>query len=363
MQTTEKELKIMLNNCLAGKRLDLSEYIDIYDRAEFFDLAFLANEFRKKRHPDSDPVTFVVDRNVNYTNICVCKCKFCAFHRNSDDHDAYVLSYNEIYSKVKELMLAGGTQLLLQGGLNPDISMEYYINLLSSLRKEFPALTIHAFSPPEISFIAAQNRISAGELLVKFKLAGLSSIPGGGAEILCDDIRSKLSPSKISAERWLQIMKIAHNLNIPSTATMMAGSIEAKEHIISHLIKIRDLQDKTNGFKAFIPWSFYSNNTVIKSSKIFTAYDYLKLVAISRIILDNIDNIQASWPTQGINVAQAALFSGANDFGGTMMEENVLSSTGLKIQSSLDKIITAIKATKRLPAQRLTDYTILKTFK
>lgn len=348
-----------LKKILNGERLNESDYLSLYTDTPLLQLGYLANLLRQKKYPDSSPITFVIDRNINYTNICVCKCKFCAFHKDSGDPDGYVLEYDEIKQKISELIKYKGTQLLLQGGLNPDINLDYYINLLINLRKDFPNLTIHAFSPPEIDFISQNNNINIEELLTTLKKAGLNSIPGGGAEILSDDIRYQLSPKKISSTRWLNIMEIAHNLNIKSTATLMAGSIETPEHIINHLLKIRDLQDRTNGFTAFISWSFQHFKTDVNPKKIFTGQDYLRLVAISRIVLDNIDNIQVSWPTQGIKVAQLGLNFGANDFGGTMLEENVISSTGLKINFSIDEIIKAIKAINRNPCQRTTSYELI----
>lgn len=348
-----------IKKILNGERLNESDYLSLYTNTSLLELGYIANLLRKKKHPDNSPITFVIDRNINYTNICVCKCKFCAFHKDPGDSEGYVLEYDAIKQKVSELIKYNGTQLLLQGGLNPDINFSYYINLLTNLRKDFPDLTIHAFSPPEIDFISKNNNISIEQLLTILQKAGLNSIPGGGAEILSDDIRYQLSPNKISSDRWLNIMEVAHKLNIKSTATMMAGSIETSENIISHLLKIRDLQDKTSGFTAFISWSFQYFKSDIIPKKIFTGQDYLRLVAISRIILDNIDNIQVSWPTQGIKVAQLGLNFGANDFGGTMLEENVISSTGLKINFSINEIIKAIQALNRRPAQRKTNYDLV----
>ncbi|MEW5819088.1 MAG: cyclic dehypoxanthinyl futalosine synthase [Cyanobacteriota bacterium] len=355
----KEELMLKVTN---SRRLTGDEYLFIYENASLIELGNLANQIRKKIHPDSDPVTFVIDRNINYTNICSCQCKFCAFYKSPESKEGYVLDYNDIKSKINELISNNGTQVLLQGGLNPELALDYYINMLVSIKKDFPDITLHAFSPPEVSFIADKSAMKIEELLNILKNAGLNSIPGGGAEILNDSVRSLISPNKINSQTWLEVMEIAHSLNIPSSATMMAGSIEKQVDIIEHLIKIRDLQDKSQGFIAFIPWSFQCNNTKIITDKFFTGQDYLKLVAISRIILDNISNIQVSWPTQGIKIAQLALNFGANDFGGTMMEENVLASTGLKVKSSLKNIINAITAMKRVPAQRNTNYNIIRRF-
>lgn len=301
-----------------------------------------------------------MDRNVNYTNICECKCKFCAFYKDNKDQGGYVLDYAVIKGKIQELVDIGGTQLLLQGGLNFDIKLEYYLNLVRNIRKDFPALTIHAFSPPEISFIAKNNNISLKELIEEFISNGLSSIPGGGAEILSDEIRSKISPNKISSEEWLKIMETAHESGLNTTATMVFGFGEKPEHIIEHLLKIRNLQDKTGGFTAFIPWSFQPHNSQLTSKT--TATDYLKIVAISRLILDNIPNIQASWVTQGLGLAQLSLRFGANDFGGTMLEENVVKSAGVEYKTTINEIVRNIHKAGFSAAQRDTAYNILRTY-
>lgn len=352
----------LLTKAASGQRLSCDEGLYLYQNAELLELGNIANLLRKQKHPDNSPITFVIDRNINYTNVCVSECDFCAFHKTVDDSSGYVLDYETIKNKVIKLIEINGTQILLQGGLNPKISLDYYLNLLKNITTEFPNVSVHAFSPPEICFIAEKNNISIEGLLRMFKEVGLDSIPGGGAEILSDEVRAKLSPNKISSATWLEVMEVAHGLEIPTSATMMAGSIETEKDRIDHLIKIRELQDKSKGFVAFIPWSFQKNNTNIITDQVFTGFDYLKLVAISRIMLDNFNNIQVSWPTQGIQVSQVALFFGANDFGGVMMEENVLASTGLKIQSSVEKIVNAIKALNRRGAQRSTTYKILKEF-
>lgn len=354
--------KSLINEIIEGNRLSIDQYLNLYEDTNLLELGFIANIIKNKFHSDKTSITFVIDRNINYTNICTCKCKFCAFHKDISSPEGYVLDYSTIKKKVKELTNINGTQILLQGGLNPKINLEYYINLLTALKKDFPGITIHAFSPPEISYISKLNNITPEALLIKFKKAGLNSIPGGGAEVLIDSVRQKLSPEKILSNEWLNIMETAHKINLPTTATLMAGSIETNKNIIEHLIKIRTLQDKTHGFTAFIPWSYQGDSPEINLKKHFSGQDYLKLIAISRIILDNIKNIQVSWPTQGIKIAQIALNFGANDFGGTMLEENVISSTGITINPSLINIIKAIKNIKKIPAQRTTNYEIIKYY-
>ncbi|OGI17249.1 MAG: dehypoxanthine futalosine cyclase [Candidatus Melainabacteria bacterium RIFOXYA12_FULL_32_12] len=344
------------------KRIDEERCFELFEVDNLIELGMLADLKRQELHPNSEPVTFVVDRNINYTNICSCKCKFCAFYRNKED--GYVLDYQTIKAKIDELVAVGGTQLLLQGGLNKDLPLEYYTNLISNIRRDFPALTIHAFSPPEISFIAKENNISPKELLQELVLYGLSSIPGGGAEILSDEIRTKISPNKISAREWLNIMETAHEIGLSTTATMVFGVGERPEHIIEHLLKIRDLQDKTGKFTAFIPWTFQPKNTELGSGDIYysSGYDYMKVLAISRIVLDNIPNIQASWVTQGLEVAQLSLSFGANDFGGTMLEENVVKSAGVEYKTTIDEIVKTIKRAGFTAAQRDTAYNIIKTY-
>lgn len=371
-------------------RINKSEVLKLLENNNILELGSLADKKRQEFHPDNEPVTFVVDRNINYTNICTCKCKFCAFHKDKDQKGSYVLDYETIKRKIDELISVGGTQLLLQGGLNPDISLEYYLELIKNLRKDFPMrsgsetrsadaqaaamqgklipnLTIHSFSPSEISFIAKNNNLSPKKLLEMFIECGLSSIPGGGAEILCDKIRQKISPNKISSQEWLDIMEIAHGLGLKTTATMVFGFGENYEHIAEHLLKIRDLQDKTGGFTAFIPWTFASFEGY--SSELFetrffntTSHDYLKILAVSRLVLDNIPNIQASWVTQGLKIAQLSLRFGANDFGGTMLEENVVKAAGISNKTTLSEIIDNIKKAGFKAAQRDTAYRVIKCF-
>lgn len=344
-------------------RLNKQECQDLFQQDNLLLLANAARERKYELHPDNKPVTFVIDRNVNYTNVCSCKCKFCAFHKDIGSEDSYVLDYDVIKKKVEELIDVEGTQFLLQGGLHPEIKIEYYFNLINSLRKDFPVLTIHAFSPTEIYYIAKQNNISTLELLQELVKRGLSSIPGGGAEILVDEIRKNISPNKISSQEWLDIMEQAHNIGLKTTATMVFGIGESQEHILEHLLKIRELQDKTGGFTAFIPWSFQiSNINSFNHLNQATAYDYLKILALSRIILDNIPNIQASWVTQGLDVAQLSLNFGANDFGGTMLEENVVKAAGVEFKTTIEEIVKYIHNADFDAAQRNTQYEVLRLY-
>ncbi|MCL0085971.1 radical SAM protein [Thermodesulfovibrionales bacterium] len=375
--------------------------------SELLELGEVADGIRKNLHPDG-VVTFIVDRNINYTNICINKCKFCAFYRDIDSPEAYLLTKDEIFKKIDETISYGGTQILLQGGLHPDLNLDYYIDLLRSIKERY-SINIHGLSPPEICYIGEKDNLTIRETLMILKDAGLGSIPGGGAEILSDKIRDVLSPQKIKSSVWLDVMKEAHEIGMRTTATMMFGSIEGPEDIIWHLDSIRDLQDKTGGFTAFIPWSFQPANTEISqgtedrkiinraighphpnpppsrgrelrniinkhspspggrglggggmdssaSLNLATAVDYLRVLAISRIYLDNIKNIQASWVTQGLRLAQVALRFGANDFGSTMIEENVVKAAGVSYMVSKEDIIQAIKSAGFKAAQRDTYY-------
>jgi cyclic dehypoxanthinyl futalosine synthase len=308
-----------------------------------------------------------VDRNINYTNVCINKCTFCAFWRDEDDSDAYILNRDTLFEKIEETLDLGGTQILIQGGLHPHLDLDWYIDLLRAIKERFK-INIHGFSPPEICYIADSADLTIRETLQILREAGLDSVPGGGAEILSDRVREILSPRKIKSSRWLAVMETAHRIGMRTTATMMFGSIESPEDIITHLDAIRELQDRTGGFTAFIPWSFQPGNTdLIQNSKFkiqnsATAVEYLKVLALSRIYLDNVPNIQASWVTQGLKLAQVALRFGANDFGSTMIEENVVASTGVSFRTTKQEIINAIRAAGFTPAQRDTYYHIIKRF-
>ena len=340
-----------------GKRLDSAEGLLLLQRADLLTLGELANTVRKRLHPDR-MVTFIIDRNINYTNICVNKCKFCAFYRDADSPDAYLLSKQELFSKIEETIAQGGTQILMQGGVHPDLGIAYFEELFSAIKSRF-IIQIHSLSPSEISYIAKRAQITIPEALTRLKAAGLDSIPGAGAEILVDRIRKKVSPNKIRWREWTEVMRAAHKLNMPTTATMMFGSIETQKEIIEHLVRLRDVQDERKGFTAFIPWTYQPGNTEL-GGRSATAVDYLKVLAVSRIVLDNFDNIQASWVTQGAKIAQVALEFGANDFGSTMLEENVVAAAGITFRMTKQEIINLIRDAGYTAAQRNTVYKILK---
>lgn len=361
-------------------RLTKKQALDLLKKADLLGLGEWADGTRKDLHPEK-VVTFVVDRNINYTNICINKCTFCAFWRDKKDKNAYVLSKKDLFKKIQETIALGGTQILMQGGLHPDFDIGYYIDLLKAIKARFN-INVHGFSPPEICYIADKSNLTIKETLNILRTAGLDSIPGGGAEILSDRVREILSPKKIKSSSWLKVMEDAHMLGMRTTATMMFGSVEKPEDIIEHLDAIRNLQDKTGGFTAFIPWTFQPGNTelarkrgsakVRKTSKLAslrtsglaqaTAVEYLRVLALSRLYLDNVENIQASWVTQGLKIAEVALRFGANDFGSTMIEENVVASTGISYSVSMEDIIRAIKNAGFKAAQRDTYYNILKKF-
>jgi cyclic dehypoxanthinyl futalosine synthase len=352
-------------------RLTKEEGLRLLKKADLLDLGRMADGISKSLHPEGI-VTFIIDRNINYTNICINRCRFCAFWRDEDDPEAYLLEKDELLKKIEETIQLGGIQILLQGGLNPRLDIGYFLNLLREIKNRFD-INMHGFSPPEICFMADRANLTIRETLQLLRDAGLDSIPGGGAEILSDRVREIISPKKIKSKRWLKVMEEAHRLGMKTTATMMFGSVEKAEDIIEHLNAIRSLQDKTGGFTAFIPWSFQPGNTELSKyasrithhvSRIYpaTAVEYLRILAISRIYLDNINNIQASWVTQGLKLAQVALRFGANDFGSTMIEENVVASTGVSYRVSKEDIIRAIKDASFRPAQRNTYYKIVQYF-
>jgi cyclic dehypoxanthinyl futalosine synthase len=308
----------------------------------------------------------VVDRNINYTNICWVDCKFCAFYRGEKDADAYVLSYQEIDEKIDELLEIGGTQILFQGGVHPKLKIEWYEDLVEHIHSKYPKLTIHGFSSIEIDFIAKVSRISVEDVLKRLKAKGLSSIPGAGAEILSDKVRDIIAPKKIDSEVWIDIHRKAHKLDIMSTATMMYGTVESDEDIVEHFDMVRKLQDETGGFRAFIMWSFQSANTEllrqIPDMEKPSSNRYLRLLAVARLYLDNVANIQSSWVTQGPYIGQMALRFGANDLGSTMMEENVVSSAGAAYSMAKEELIHLIQDLDETPAVRDTAYNTLEIF-
>lgn len=343
----------IISKVSSGQRINEQEALELYKEACIHTLGQLASQKRFERNPEP-VVTYVIDRNINYTNVCISGCKFCAYYCAPEKKGGFVLSFDELGKKIEETKALGGTQILLQGGLHPELSIEFYEDMLRFI-KGFD-IHCHGFSPPEIIHFANLSGLSVRQVLERLISAGLDSIPGGGAEILVDRVREQIAPRKATSGQWLQVMETAHNLGLKTTATMMFGHVETLEDRIEHLSKLRSLQDRTGGFTAFIPWPFQPGNTAIECRPA-TAHEYLKVLALSRIFLDNFDNIQASWVTQGYKVAQMALFFGANDFGSTMIEENVVAAAGVSHRLSEEDIKRHIREAGFEPRQRLMDYT------
>jgi len=346
-------------------RLTNEEALDLIQNASLIDLGKMASAKKLELHPEKI-TTFVVDRNINYTNICWVDCKFCAFYRHAKDDDAYVLTYDEIDQKIDELLAIGGTQILFQGGVHPKLRINFYEDLVDHIHTKYPMINIHGFSSIEIDYIARISKISYHEVLKRLKAKGLASIPGAGAEILNDDVRDIIAPKKLDVEDWLEVHRQAHLLDVKSTATMMFGTVETDEQIIGHWDKIRQLQDETGGFRAYIMWSFQSAHTKLAKElpniPAQSSNRYLRLLAVARLYLDNFQNIQSSWVTQGSYIGQMALQFGANDLGSTMMEENVVSAAGAANTMNQSEMIDLIRDIGENPAKRNTAYDILERF-
>lgn len=346
-----------LNAAARGERLSMDQALALYRDADLFALASLARAARQKRHPDPI-VTYVADRNINYSNVCVSACRFCAFYRAPDHPEAYVLTREQLAEKIEETLALGGTQILLQGGHHPELPLSFYEDMLAWIRATYPAIHIHAFSPPEIAFFAFISGLSTREVIARLRAAGLDSIPGGGAEVLADRVRGLVSPGKCPADQWLAIMREAHEAGLRTTATMMFGHEDTEAERLEHLFRLRALQDETGGFTAFIPWTFQAANTALSHLPPMPAPGYLRLLALSRLVLDNFANIQASWVTMGPEIAQLALFFGANDFGSLMIEENVVAAANVRFRMNRAAIHRVVEKAGFIPRQRLMDYTL-----
>ena len=316
---------------LEGGRVDAAEALELYRHAPTHLLGHLADTIRTRKHPDGI-VTYIIDRNVNYTNVYVARCNFCAFYRTVGSTDGYVLGFEEIFRKIDETISVGGNQLLLQGGHNPDLPIAWYEDLFRAVKARYPEFKLHALSPPEVLHIAKMNNLTTPQVIERLVAAGLDSIPGGGAEILVDRVRKLLNCyGKATADEWLRVMGEAHRAGLRTTATMMYGTVETDEERLEHMLRLRALQDETGGFTAFITWSFQPDHTELGSAHDLseaTGIDYLRTLAMARIVLDNFDNLQASWVTQGGKVGQLSLAYGANDMGSVMIEENVVRAAG-----------------------------------
>lgn len=350
----------ILDKSLRGERLTMEDAVRLYESDEIEKMGWAANEVMKKWHPE--PITtFVIGRNVNYTNVCDTYCTFCAFYRRPGSDEGYVLSNEEIFQKIQETVDVDGTEILMQGGTNPNLPFSYYTDLLRAIKERFPNITMHSFSPAEIYKMVEVSGLSLEEVLTELHEAGLDSLPGGGAEILTEATRKKVSRLKCTAEEWLECMKMAKKVGMHGTATMVIGLTETIEERAEHLQRIRDTQDEANCFLAFISWTFQQENTSLRG-EIISPEGYLKNVAISRLFLDNIPNFQSSWVTMGPEVGKKSLEFGCNDFGSTMIEENVVSAAGTTHKVNTNQIIQLIREAGKIPAQRDTKYNILRRF-
>jgi cyclic dehypoxanthinyl futalosine synthase len=343
---------------MQGGRVSAGEALQLYRDAPTHVLGRLADTIRLRKHPEG-VITYIIDRNVNYTNICVARCNFCAFYRPVGSGEGYVLGFEEIFSKIDETISVGGNQLLLQGGHNPDLPIQWYEDLFRAVKARYPPFKLHALSPPEVLHISRLNQIPTRTVIERLVAAGLDSIPGGGAEILVDRVRKLLNCySKATSDEWIDIMRQAHHAGLRTTATMMYGTVETQEERIEHMMRLRDLQDETGGFTAFITWSYQPEHTEHGGFE-ETGVDYLRTLALSRIVLDNFDNLQASWVTQGGKVGQLSLAYGANDMGSVMIEENVVRAAGAAYCMDELEIVVNIEDAGFVAKRRNMHYEIL----
>ena len=345
----------LLDKARAGDRLSAAEGLELAKGNDLAALGAAANAITRRLHPEPYR-TYNIDRNINYTNICTAVCDFCAFYRSPKHEEGYVLERSELLEKIAETTKLGGDQILLQGGLHPKFKLDWYEEMLTDIKKHFPQLNIHGFSPPEIYHFTKVNNLSLEEVLSRLKAAGLGSLPGGGAEILVDRVRNEITRGKVMTDDWLNVMRVWHNLGGRSSATMMFGHVETVEERIQHLDRLRQLQDETGGFTAFICWTFQPDNTDMSTIPPAGSFEYLKMQAISRLYLDNIANIQSSWVTQGLKIGQMSLVYGANDMGSLMIEENVVAEAGTVHYLTLDQMREAISSVGYEPRQRNVHY-------
>ena len=355
----------VLEKALGGERITDDHAIALLRSRDLVAVGRVANEIRN-RLTDPSRVTFIVDRNLNYTNVCVTDCDFCAFYRRpGDQREGYLLPKPVIYKKIEETLALGGTGLLMQGGHHPDLGIDYYEDLFRSIKARYK-IHLHALSPPEIQHIARRSKLTIPETLTRLRDAGLDSVPGGGAEILVDRVRRIIAPKKTKSDEWLDVMRQAHRLGMSTTATMMYGHVETLEERVEHMRRIRELQDETHGFRAFISWTFQRDGNrlddLVAEGDRPTSFDYLLTQAVSRIYLDNLPHIQSSWVTQGMKVGQVALGFGADDMGSVMIEENVVSAAGTTHRTTTDELVHLIKAMGKTPVQRDTLYRDVRVF-
>ena len=355
-------LKAFEERILSGGRINADEALQLYRHAPTYWLGRMADAVRAKKHPEGH-VTYIIDRNVNYTNVCVARCNFCAFYREVGHTDGYVLGFEEIFKKIEETRALGGVQLLLQGGHNPDLPLKWYEDLFRAVKQKFPDFKLHALSPPEVLHISRMSKLSVADVIQRLIDAGLDSIPGGGAEILVDRVRKLLNCyNKATADEWLDVMRQAHRLGLRTTATMMYGTVETDEERLEHMLRLRALQDETGGFTAFITWSFQPAHTELGAAHSISeasGVEYLRTLAIARLVLDNFDNLQASWVTQGGKVGQLSLAFGANDMGSVMIEENVVRAAGASYCMDEVEIVRNVEDAGFVAKRRNMHYEIL----
>ncbi|HAK54232.1 MAG: cyclic dehypoxanthinyl futalosine synthase [Vicinamibacterales bacterium] len=358
MSTSSPAVDALARKVRDGGRLSRSEALTLYTEAPTHLLGRLADEVRAARHP-SGVVTYIIDRNVNYTNICVAQCNFCAFYRPVGAADGYVLGFDELFRKIDDTIAVGGEQLLLQGGHNPDLPLEWYEDLFRAIKARYPAFRLHALSPPEVIHLSRLAQVEVPVVIERLMAAGLDSIPGGGAEVLVDRVRRELNClSKATADEWLDVMRHAHRAGLRTTVTMMYGTVERPDERIEHLMRVRELQDETGGFTAFISWSFQPSHTERGGAEA-TGVEYLRTLALARLVLDNVDNLQASWVTQGGKVGQLGLSFGANDMGSVMIEENVVRAAGAAFCMDELEIVRNIENAGFIPRRRNMHYELL----
>jgi cyclic dehypoxanthinyl futalosine synthase len=355
----------ILEKALDGERISDDEAVALLRSRELVPVGRVADELRNRK-VDPDRITFIVDRNLNYTNICVTDCDFCAFYRSPGDrNEGYLLPKPVIFKKIEETLAIGGTGVLMQGGHHPDLGVDYYEDLFSSIKQRYK-IHLHALSPPEIQHIARRSKLTVWETLSRLRDSGLDSVPGGGGEILVDRVREIIAPKKTKSSEWLDVMRHAHKLGMSTTATMMYGHVETVEERVEHMRRIRELQDETRGFRAFISWTFQRDGNrlddVVRDEDRPTSFDYLLTQAVSRIYLDNVDHIQSSWVTQGLKIGQVALGFGADDMGSVMIEENVVSAAGTTYRTSTEELVHLIRSLGKTPVQRDTLYREVKVF-
>ena len=356
----DSSIQSILDKAVAGDRLSRDEGLQLLKSHDLAAIGAAADKVSRRMHPEPYR-TYNVDRNINYTNVCTAVCNFCAFYRGPKSDEGYVLPRDVLLKKVEETVALGGNQILMQGGLHPKFKLDWYEELLSDITTAFPTVNVHGFSPPELYHFTKVNQLSIEEVLTRLKSAGLGSIPGGGAEILVDRVRNEITRGKVMTDDWLNVMRVWHKLAGISTSTMMFGHVETLAERIEHLHRLRELQDETSGFTAFICWSFQPDNTELDHVAPTGAFEYLKTQAVSRLFLDNIPNIQSSWVTQGLKIGQLAMLFGANDMGSLMIEENVVAEAGTVHFLSLDQIRDAIEELGFKPRQRDVFYDLVDT--